>query len=108
MKINQRVIFFLLLFVAFPVWAGQGWYMMKPPIILNSENPDDSKIDESAPFSKWDQIQAFDTAKDCEKTMVKLIKSQKNKKARSKSDLIKELSETESRCIATDDPRLKP
>ncbi|MHB8482939.1 MAG: hypothetical protein ACYDBV_09455, partial [Nitrospiria bacterium] len=65
MKINQRVVFFLHLFVPMTAWAGQGWYLMQPPSYQSKKPPyflPDLKLDAS--LSKWDSVASFDNAKE--------------------------------------------
>jgi hypothetical protein len=54
------------------------------------------------PLKKWAQYGAFDTAKECESKRVYLIKD-----AEKRDDLLDKTSANFSRCIASDDPRLK-
>jgi hypothetical protein len=39
-----------------------GWYLLLPPINLDSK----AVLDIDAPFSKWEIYKAFDSAADCE------------------------------------------
>jgi hypothetical protein len=72
------------------------------------------KVDSTAPLSKWMQLRAFDWASDCdrekwqrvaERTIAALDKSKTNNE-RTKARITGG-QYFESRCIATDDPRLK-
>jgi len=72
-----------------------GWYLMMPPL-----TPDGKQIDSGAPLAQWDTRLGFDTADDCMKSLLALIKD-KSKGALGRQQL------GHSRCIASDDPRLK-
>lgn len=137
MKIICRVVFFLLLFVVLPAWVGEGWYLMIPPLksgqafsnlaIYNYTNKD---FDFKSPLSKWNQLAAFGTAADCEasinkgfETSTNLYKEYKKKRDEAlnagnkvQADIYEQLRAELSientyyfaRCIASDDPKLKP
>ncbi|MHB8483202.1 MAG: hypothetical protein ACYDBV_10815 [Nitrospiria bacterium] len=86
------IISFLILSSLTPSWAGQGWYMMRPPFeSFESENK--NKV---YPLYKWNQVKAFDSAKECEGEREKLKKN--NPK----------IGIDSLPCIASDDPRLNP
>ena len=81
-----------------------GWYLMIPPMYKNNDEPDTS-----APLSEWDQWRAFDSADLCEqardfkaKQMEKKFKVDPKAQAR-----WMKIFGLDSRCISTDDPRLK-
>ncbi|HXN07561.1 MAG TPA: hypothetical protein VN944_10925 [Nitrospiria bacterium] len=137
MKISDRVVFFLLLLVALPAWVGEGWYLIVPPLksgqafsshaIYNYTNND---FDLKSPLSKWVQIGTFGTAADCEasinkgfETSTNLYKEYKKKKEEAQNagnkvqaDIYEQLRAELSientyyfaRCVASDDPKLKP
>ncbi len=76
-RIVVALLFFLVSFlpVHASAWAGQGWYLMLPPvkneqILSMTKLPAADKIyDVKAPLSKWRQdTPSFDTAAQCEKT----------------------------------------
>ena len=86
-----------------------GWYLMVPPW----SGP--SSFDEKASLQAWEQIEAYDSANDCahyrEKTIEAVFKLGKAG-LRLPSDVGKDAAAVNqrilvSRCIATDDPRLK-
>lgn len=108
-----------------PAWAGQGWYLMVPPpasadnlrIFSFSEEREflAGEFDITVPLPKWVQLNSFDTAKDCEE-------NRKSKTNFWKGDIGEGPEETKtrehiearirqhieaSRCISSDDPRLK-
>ncbi|MBI1820465.1 MAG: hypothetical protein HY036_06960 [Nitrospirae bacterium] len=71
MKINKRIVSFLL-FIAIlcsvPAWAGQGWYLMYPP--LKSQDPDSYlfyQFDSEAPLTKWEHVESFERVEDCKR-----------------------------------------
>ncbi len=92
--------------------AGQGWYLLAPPI-----NPASGgtrlTVEGDAPLSRWSQSGAYDTAAACEVdrlTMTKVLRVQaadETTKDRSNQKLMYE-AHLQSRCITSDDPRLKP
>ena len=100
----RRAILLVALFFAIPAFAGQGWYLLSPPKI-----PGVMEFDEKAPLERWEHHGAFDSAEDCERDLngwraramdrFKVVGTIENKY----------LSESAifSRCIASDDPRLK-
>jgi hypothetical protein len=100
----RRAILLVALFFAIPAFAAQGWYLLSPPKI-----PGVMDFDEKAPLERWQHHGAFDSAEDCEWNLngwraramhqFKLVDSIENKY------LIE--SAIFSRCIASDDPRLK-
>ena len=100
----RRAIVLAALFLAIPAFAGQGWYLLSPPKI-----PRVMEFDEKAPLERWEQHRAFDSAEDCERKLdgwraramdrFKLDGSIENKYLIGSAIF--------SRCIASDDPRLK-
>ena len=104
-----------------------GWYLMVPQV-----KPNTGKVDFKAPLAQWNQMGAFDTATACEKERdSRLASSDKAvdelnaelKAVPDKSQPLKDaapkvyedyvsvtsfvLEMKASRCIASDDPRLK-
>ena len=73
-----------------------GWYLMAPPLTA------DHVIHADAPLSGWQIIDSFDTADACRDGLTRLIgdsgKWEEWRKDRG----------TQTVCISTDDPRLKP
>jgi len=100
----RRAIVLVALFFAAPAYTGQGWYLLSPPKI-----PGVMEFDEQAPLMRWEQRRAFDSAEDCERHLddwrgramdrFKLNGSIENKYSIGLAIF--------SRCIASDDPRLK-
>jgi hypothetical protein len=100
----RRAILLVTLFFVIPAFAGQGWYLLSPP-----KTPGVMEFDEKALLERWKHHSAFDSAEECERNLngwrarawdqFKLADSIENKY----------LSEAAifSRCIASDDPRLK-
>ena len=89
-------------------FALMGWYLILPPVLYPSRqvNPD-------APITKWNHYQVFETAKECEDANMSL---RKKAEALSRDEKLNPKSVVETaaaqgslgRCIASDDPRLKP
>jgi hypothetical protein len=80
-----------------------GWYLVLPPMNSWKGLP---WIDRNAPLSKWQQRAAFNSAKDCEVARKKhetdfalAVKS---------ANHISSPIDDGARCVASDDPRLKP
>jgi hypothetical protein len=100
----RGAILLVALFFVIPAFAGQGWYLLSPPKI-----PGVMEFDEKAPLQRGEHHSAFDSAENCKRNLngwraramdrFKLVDSIENKY----------LSESAifSRCIASDDPRLK-
>jgi hypothetical protein len=74
-----------------------GWYLMVPPLA-----PDGKEIDTTAKLSQWDPSLAFDRADECTNTLDALMK-----RAPTHAAHLNVLRVQHSRCISTDDPRLK-
>jgi hypothetical protein len=76
-----------------------GWYLLIPPRVKST-----NQIAENAPLSEWDQAVAFDSAKDCTDYRTGAAHHFVNGKSKDEKDLGERL--LDSRCIASDDPRL--
>ena len=76
--------------------ALTGWYLITPPPQANGH------FDTSVPMSRWRIQSGFGTGDDCKKTVAELS-SQALKQGNSAD--AEELKV--SRCVSTDDPRLK-
>jgi hypothetical protein len=82
--------------------AGQGWYLLEPPIR--------SHVVLAAPLHMWTHVSAFDTAKDCEAS----LGERGTRAAQDSHDPSQQFrraaieAAVAGRCIASDDPRLKP
>jgi hypothetical protein len=100
----RRIILLVALLFAASAYAGHGWYLLTPPKI-----PGVMEFDEKAPLERWEHHGAFDSAEDCERNLdvwraramdqFKLDGSIENKYLSGLAIF--------SRCIASDDPRLK-
>jgi hypothetical protein len=123
---TRFIIFTLLILSSLtPAWAGQGWVLIVPPPTSGNNLRIFSFADErdflagafdiTAALAKWVQLKSFDSVNDCEEF-------RKNKTYFWTGDIgedpgeakIREQYETKirkhieaSRCIASDDPRLK-
>jgi hypothetical protein len=73
------------------------WYLMVPPLA-----PDGKQIDTTAKLSQWALSLAFDRLDDCTNTLDALMK-----RAATHAAHLNVLQVEHSRCISTDDPRLK-
>jgi len=77
-----------------------GWYLVLPPI-------SDGKPDTSAPLSSWEQWRSFDTAESCEQAR-DFKREQMKKYDEPKTGILwSEVFGVYSKCISTDDQRLK-
>jgi hypothetical protein len=89
--------------------AAIGWYLMLPPIPKTGTPPDTT-----APLNTWRSEGAFDTAHECQAYLVELddLNSQRRAHLFASSNPARRgyltLALLAGRCIATDDPRLKP
>jgi len=115
-------------------WAGQGWYLLLPPKSSCPPEKICAEWDTNAPLSQWEHVRASDSAQECELTRIdgyeqalqRATRLQKNtanavKEAQSANDREKLTTLRRmqmegmnamtqygnSRCIASDDPRLK-
>jgi hypothetical protein len=127
------IIIGVVIFLVSTVYSEGGWYLLKPPVrddfnieallkhYPNLRGRSKSQLHEiapefmgnwNAPLSTWMHIGSFDTAKDCESTRIRLMET-----ARAREPELREkypngypsLESTllrESRCIASNDPRL--
>jgi len=96
--------------------AALGWYLMAPQ--LNEKG-----VNSNAPMSDWDRVESFETARACEQTVrltqnaISAMSDQEfaerflgrpavGKKSVSKADALQRWND--GKCVASDDPRLKP
>jgi hypothetical protein len=89
-----------------------GWYLMVPPL-------SDTGIDAQVPMAQWNISGSYDTASDCEASKNRMddMLRDPTQVARIKAEALKEgkdwdphraIARSEaSKCVATDDPRLK-
>jgi hypothetical protein len=83
-----------------------GWYLMVPP--LGRPKNSNYYVDGGAPYYKWTVLLEFDDLTQCqERRDLEIQDGEDGLKNRPTGDL-RAMVETESECIATDDPRLKP
>ena len=102
---RRMILAAILVFLASPAYAGQGWYLMAPPTKMNAR----LEVDIDAPLRKWEQRAAFDSADACERNLDMW-------RARATSGY-QQVASPQNRylmefanfalCIASDDPRLK-
>ena len=93
-----------------------GWYLMAPQ--LNEKG-----VNSNAPMSDWDRVESFETVGACEQTLrltqnaISAVSDQEfterfglrpavGKKSVSKADALQKWND--GKCVASDDPRLKP
>ena len=83
-------------------WAGQGYYLLTPPPLKGSKD----LRDEQAPFRLWSQFAAYDTARECEESLSNW-RIRLRDEAETKGVKNQPTRADWSRCIASDDHRLK-
>jgi hypothetical protein len=80
-----------------------GWYLMLPPI-------PGGKLDVTAPLSRWEIQNTYDSAIDCQSSLGQIeteaLAELQRPMANEKQQLV--LRSTSGTCVAEDDPRLKP
>jgi hypothetical protein len=76
-----------------------GWYLMMPP----PPPPGDHTTPQETPLYLWRTYSSFDNAKDCEEARSKMVNKPPTPSAAEGEALYLNI-----RCIASDDPRLKP
>ncbi|HUO06098.1 MAG TPA: hypothetical protein VMU16_12955 [Candidatus Binataceae bacterium] len=91
-----------------------GWYLMLPPLIQNSNNSvsDFTLTDPKAPLSNWVKQGTFDSARECEEALQKLVTAAEANQdsevvVMTISDLEKIRQARSAKCVDMDDPRLK-
>jgi len=78
-----------------------AWYMMVPPVDRQT-----MKVLDKAPLGQWEIYGRFDTTEDCEREINRSVRSFAGNQSSSNSpDLI---ALGLARCIASNDPRVKP
>jgi len=114
-----------------PAWAGQWWYLIVPPYVNQKK---DGSLYTNANLSEWVEI-PFESLKECESNREIFIKSRRDASEEAKQEWHKASRDKSSpdyqerlkdraeiwerakeyvkksyfaRCIAPDDPRLKP
>ncbi len=87
--------------LATPAVAGQGWYLLAPPLEREGK-----RFMIEAPLSRYRQLGAFDSAAECEKVRVTSAPRSLKQSTPAEKALAEDL-DTFTRCIATNDPRLQ-
>jgi hypothetical protein len=82
-----------------------GWYLMIPPKL--GVNSKDQIYVESAPFSRWQMSESFDTAKECQEAARALARPEQSAAEAGQRPSLESFRLVYAKCIATDDPRLK-
>ena len=103
LRIRSWLVLTIITVLASPqAWAGQGWYLLYPQVGVSPQ----------APLKLWTQMQAYDTAKECEEGLVfhhnlslDRLRSVKDKDRKTWERILDAMAYL--RCIASDDPRLK-
>jgi len=78
--------------------AGQGWYLLEPPFRTN--------VDRAAPLHMWNHVNSFDTAKDCQVSLMERG-TRAAQDSRDPSQQFRRAAieaAVEGRCVASDDP----
>jgi hypothetical protein len=75
----------------------QGWHLLVPPV--KPGQPSQAELDGDAPLSRWLQMSTHDTAEGCERARLELSRSFFSK--------VQQVAPY-ARCVALDDPGLKP
>jgi len=96
----MRAMLVVMLLVASPAWAGQGFYLMVPLGRMPT-----------APLSQWTRATAFDTAKECEDFRAELVRM--GQRADDQGWVARDEAELREwfhniRCVSADDPALVP
>jgi hypothetical protein len=96
--------------------AGQGWYLIDPPIRRLPTATEAGELNADAPLSRWMQHGAFDAAQECERerkanetaawAFLKDSKSQGNTYLDG-FQVLHHAAALAALCVATDDPRLR-
>ena len=102
----------LLIAVVFtPAAAASEWYLIRPPL-----SPVGDVVASDAPIREWEHVGAYDTVSACEEARRELLRTFAPLTADEKRALsprqaglvvVAELIAAGSRCIASDDPRLR-
>jgi hypothetical protein len=80
-----------------------GWYIMVPPIAGPSFH-----VDPHAPISQWIVEFSFDTAIECEQGISTFQNERLSGEFTGIGDTLAASQALKAKCIASDDPRLKP
>jgi hypothetical protein len=80
-----------------------GWYLMLPPWRVIGGEVRSSVPDPDASLSKWINVRNFDTAASCDHALMQFLDAAGDGEPLSDRNRARF-----ARCIATDDPRLKP
>ena len=87
-----------------------GWYLMVPPIGNDWETGRGVFVHWSAPISGWMTVSVYDSATECSKAQAGLYEDfmKTHHFASETEKAIVSQAYANGKCIATDDPRLKP
>jgi len=130
----NRLSFLLLVTLATPLWAADGWYLLIPPRSEYNERApylNGYRILDNRPLSQWAQQGAYDSASECEAVRDSFLKVEHSVYSASSQAYVKDvagakdpvvlktqrlLTETHnanvsalmaSRCVRSNDPRLR-
>jgi hypothetical protein len=92
----------LVLLPILAVAAGDGWYLLRPPISWEATGP---FVNSSAPLSQWEHESSHDSAKECEAA---LAKSPQRWTVTDHTGKTRTVDGVVVRCISVGDPRLRP
>lgn len=102
-------------------FAGQGWYLLRPPLAENfpkgcveGTSPSlrycsRNSVNLGAALAEWDQAGAFDTVAECERFNSKARSGELDRGSEPPNALfgaIYVVQRNEGRCVSSDDPRL--
>lgn len=88
-----------------PAWAG--WYLLVPPLEFNPQSKV-AVIRDDVPLNRWNQVGEFDSTSACHTVQrERLHEADTHPIVDVAGGNIAALLELASRCIATDDPRLR-
>jgi len=120
LRIRSCVLLSVVLLVLPAALAAQGWYLMHPPVEEKT-----LRFNPQAPLRQWKQLSAHDNARECEVAKLNLLNEARNllddarKELASKDQVVLDskswiryqaenlAAAMATRCIASDDPRLK-
>jgi len=92
-----------------PAHAGQGWYLLTPPLDATAG----VAVERDAPLSRWDQSGGYDTATACEtdiRIRTQLLKRHAADETRAdwyrQQQRVLHERYLHALCVAADDPRL--
>lgn len=89
----------------FSTTADAGWLLLSPPPSATRDDP--LAMDDTAPFPRWVQGGAYDTARECERERISVINQGIADLKQNPQWSAHFKIGTAMRCISTDDPRLR-